>query len=45
MSFRESKEYYLGTSLAVYWSGLGASTLGGLSLIPDQGPKILQGVW
>ena len=45
MSFGESKEYYFGTSLAVHWSGVGASTLGGLSLIPDQGTKILQSVW
>ena len=35
----------MGTSLAVQWLGLHASTAGGPGSIPDRGTKILQAAW
>ena len=34
-----------GTSLAVQWLGLRASTAGSSGLIPGQGTKIVHGAW
>ena len=36
---------YPGTSLAVQWLPLHASTVGGLGSIPGQGTKIPHGLW
>ena len=37
-------KYTVGTSLAVQWLGLHASTAGGMGSIPGRGTKILQAV-
>ena len=42
MGLRSQQSAALGTSLAVQWLGLRASTSGAMGSIPGQGTKILQ---